>query len=303
MLLLSVALAVAAPAAAAPVADTAITVTGETLTDAQISQQANNYVRSILPPNPGFDQYARWNVPVCIKVSGIADVYAEMVTARIRNAAKAAAVTLAGPGCQPNLLVVFSPDAGSTAATIVRKRPRYFEAMNGTDLDRLRKASLPVRWWHAYALAGNSGVPAGQGSAALALPMFEGGGSVGGMTGGIPTTSSYNSSLIDTGISVGATSAVAIVDIPLATGKSLDAVADYVAMVTLAPSRLPPATPDANSILALFTDGAAPQSLSNWDNAFLVALYDMPMNRTALRQRGQLASRIGAEIKATDTPP
>ena len=51
---------------------------------------------------------------------------------------------------------------------------------------------------------------------------------------------------------LGITSAVVVVDIPLATGKPLDAVADYVALVALAPARLPPEQPAVPSIIGLF---------------------------------------------------
>ncbi len=302
MLPIFVALAVAAAPAppADPAPDTAITVTGERLTDAQISQQANNFIRSILPPNPQFDQYARWSVPICLKVTGIADVYAAHVADRIRAAATTAGIALARPGCRTNLSVVFSPDARITAAKIVRKKPKQIDRLNGIETDTLLKAALPVRWWHVLGPGG--GEPAGAPGAALMAPGFEGGGSVGGMAGNAVTTNSYSSSLIDTHIAVGATSAVAIVDLPLATGKSLDALSDYVAMVMLVPSRLPPAVPAAGSILALFGDGTPPAGLTNWDRAFLAALYRIQMNRTAIRQRGQLATRMAAEIKADPAP-
>jgi hypothetical protein len=123
------------------------------------------------------------------------------------------------------------------------------------------------------------------------------------MLGNVPTTSSYNSSLIDTHLAVGATSAVVVVDLPLATGKSLAALSDYLAMVTLAPSRMPPSAPIAGSILALFGNGTSPDGLTAWDRAFLRALYRIQMNRTALAQRGQLASRIKADMKAGAPPP
>ncbi len=301
MLMVALALALAEPPP--PPADAAITVTGERLTDAQITRQANNYIRSILPPNPSFGQYARWSVPVCIKVTGIADIYAARVAARIGSAATDAHIPLGRPGCRPNLSVVFSPDAATTTATILRKKPMQVYRLNGTETDRLLKAPLPVRWWHVLAPGGSSGEAAGRSGPALSLPGFEGGGSVGDMVGNdAVTTNSYSSSLIDTHLAVGATSAVAVVDIPLATGKPLDAVADYVAMVTLAPSHMPPAVPESRSVLALFGDPAAPLALTAWDRAFLAALYRIPMNRTAMLQRGQLAAQISAAIKAT-TPP
>ncbi len=306
MLPLLAILAVAAPAAPPPAqpADTTITVTNQRLTDAEISRQARNYVGSVMPPNPSYDQYARWTVPVCPKVTGIADPYAAIVETRIRNAAAAARITVARPGCKTNLSIVFSADSRVTAAVIVRRKPKQIDRLNGTETDTLLKAPLPVRWWHVLAPGGT--ITSSGDTAALGPGQAGGGsGTIGGSAGtsAAITTNSYSSSLIDTHLAVGATSAVAIVDIPLVTGKPLVAVADYLAMVTLAPARLPPATPASASILALFSAGdAAPAALTGWDKAFLAALYRMAMNRTARWQQNQIVTGIATDIKAAPVP-
>ena len=204
------------------------------LTDLEIIERTDNYIRSILPANPSFDQYARWAKPVCVKVSGIADTCSSTVANRVRIAATDAGIALAGAGCKPNLLVVFSFDARQTAAVIVRRRPAQIARLNGTEIDRLLNAPLPVNWGHVFDLGESGGIPAGPGGSALMTPIFQGGRSLADILGGTPVTQSYNSSLIDTHITVGVSSAVAVVDIPLATGTSLDALADYVAMVMLA---------------------------------------------------------------------
>lgn len=108
------------------------------------------------------------------------------------------------------------------------------------------------------------------------------------------STASYSSSLIDTHLSVGIIYAAAVVDVPLTTGHSLDAVTDYVAMVTLATMPLGVASPAVPSTLSLFTAPPAvpAPALTDWDSAYLVALSGMASNRKANRQRGQLVTAM-----------
>ncbi|MFZ4688210.1 MAG: hypothetical protein ACOYLS_03125 [Polymorphobacter sp.] len=280
---------VTAPATAP--SDAPITVTAPTVSDQQIESRANAYVRGVLPV-ASYNQYGRWTVAVCPKVTGITDDAAAIVAERVRAVAAAAAIPLAGPRCKPNLNIVFSEDSRRTAAVITRRRPGLIVRLSGTERDVLLKAPLPVRWWHGLEPGDGNGVALGPMSVALS--------SAGG-TSTLPVgpstvmTNSYNSSLIDTHLVIGMTSATAIVDVPLATGKSLDAVADYIAMVTLAPTRLPPDPPGVPSILGLFSNGDT--VVSDWDRAYLSALYRITLNRAALRQRRQLAGLIGDDIK------
>lgn len=143
----------AAAPADQPVEDKAITVTGSRLTDAAIAEGARAYVRNVLP-TPSHGQYARWADPVCAKVTGIDDVYATRVEARITDAARAAGVRLGKPGCKPNLSVIFTEDAATTVGVIVRKKPKQISGMARDDRERLLTAPLPVRWWHGIELRG-----------------------------------------------------------------------------------------------------------------------------------------------------
>lgn len=283
--------------AAAPVDAPAITVTGSRLTEAAVAENARSYVRSVLPV-PSYGQYARWADPVCIKVTGIDDSYAAMVQARIIDAARAASVRIAKAECKPNLSVVFTEDAAITVAAIVRKKPKQIARLNGTERATLLTAPLPVRWWHGIELRGADGRAAAP-AASSALMSAQSGGGVplaNILPADAPQTDSWSSSLINTQVAVWVTSGVVVVDIGLATGKPLGAVADYVAMVALAPMKLPPAAPAVPSILGLFATETPTTALSDWDKAFLATLYRIQMNRSGDRQTGQLVTGIKAEF-------
>lgn len=278
--------------AAAPLPED-ITVTGQRLPPEAIAPAARAFVDNMLPV-PVQGQYARWQAPICPKIIGVEDTVAERVSRRITTAAKSAAIAVAPPGCTPNLIVWFSPNARRDVAAILSKKPLSAEAISAEDRKRLLEAPMPVRWWHATQAGGSDGSGMNQNANATSNAQYLNSDGSATAVGGPQTssTSSYSSSLIDTHLSIGIIYAAAAVDIPLTNGYSLDSVADYVAMVTLAATPLTVAAPAVPSILGLF---AAPPTdaqlqLSAWDTAYLNALSHMAANRKANRQRGQLVS-------------
>ena len=272
-----------------------IVVTATPLIDAQIAEQAGAYVRGVLP-TPQYGQYARWAVPICIKVAGVEDAIAARVARRIEAAATEAKAQVAKPGCKTNLQIAFTPDAATTVKTIVRRQPKQIARLNGTERATLLDTPLPVRWWHGLELRDRDGSRAAPNASAALMSA--------GVAGGLPIgpetveTDSRTSSLIKSSVAVWVTSAVVVIDVTLATGKPLDAVADYVALAALAPMKLPPPVPGVPSILALFGTPDSPvDRLSRWDKAWLAALYSIPMARSGQRQRGDITARMTAAMK------
>jgi hypothetical protein len=81
-----------------------------------------------------------------------------------------------------------------------------------------------------------------------------------------------------------------IVDLTLAEGKYLKSIVDYAAMVGLAEIQLGSSPP--GSILSLFNSAAGGGRLTADDQTFLVALYDMPLDRPAYEQRQMLVNAL-----------
>ena len=297
MLAAVTALMLIAPATSAePAGDTPITVTGTRYSPAEAQARATAFVKAVLPL-PAYGQYGRWTVPVCLKLTGITEPAASVVAARVRAVAVAAGIAIARPGCRANLNIIFSEDGARTASVILRRRPGLVARLPVVEKTRLINEPLPVRWWYGFEVGDGSGVSAGAGAGSSAALNSAAGATA--LAQSMPVgpdavmTNSYSSSLINTNLSIAITSATAIVDVNLATGKSLEAVADHVAMVALAPTRLPPQAPGVPSILGLFSNGD--QRLSNWDSAYLAALYRMSLNRSGQRQRGQLIEALAKD--------
>jgi hypothetical protein len=287
-------------AAPEPATDAAITVTATRLTPAEAEARATSFVKAVLPP-PSYGQYGRWTVPVCVKVTGITDPAATRVTDRVRAVAATAGMAVGGPRCRANLNIIFSEDASRTTGVILRRRPGLVARLPAAAKTRLISEPLPVRWWYGEEVGDGSGVGAGAAGSATALATNAQGAALAATLPVGPdavATNSYSSSLIDTHLSVSITQATAIVDVTLATGKPLDAVADHVAMVTLAPTRLPPDPTGVPSILGLFSSGT--DTISSWDRAWLSALGTINLNRRSDRQRGQLIARMKDQLTGSD---
>lgn len=283
----------AEPAPSAP-----ITVIAPRPDPEKTAEVARAYAERVLP-EPKYGQLARWRAPVCVKVTGVDPVYAPRIEGRIQAVARAAEIPLAEAGCQPNLLVIFTPDARKTVEVIVTRKPRTLRRLTNEERRTIREAPLPVRWWYTIGPTDRNGIPAVPNSAALGAAQSSQGGV--SLLEAIPLnsetvmTDSYNGSLIDTNLIASVTGAVAVVDVPLATGVSLDALSEYLALVTLAPTKLPPTSPGVPSILDLFradTENAPPETLSRWDSAFLVGLYESVGSRRASWQRGQIVEHL-----------
>jgi len=108
----------------------------------------------------------------------------------------------------------------------------------------------------------------------------------------------YESSIISTLTNRTLTSAIVIIDTDHAMGRRLDALAAYAALVAFSEIRNLDATPDG-SILGMFASKEPPRDLTPQDTAFLRALYRMPLDRHAMRHRGQLVHEITRELSLT----
>ncbi len=293
------ALAIPVSAAAQPAPDDAtITVTGNRL-NAEAARAAASQLVKMLPPVPMAGQYARWNMPVCPVVAGIDDGLALRVASKLRDVATIAGVPVAPAQCKPNIVISFTDNAAAVAKRIVERRPVVLAGMPAGDRDAIVKGALPVRWWHGLRIESPDGRPATT-SGGVSVAAI-GSGEAPTQIGGNDTlfTDGFSSSLIDTHIRVSTVATTVLVDVNLATGYKLDAIAAYVAMAVLSQASLRQKADPALSILGLFNAGAVrPDDLTPYDRALLSAIYKAPTNRSGRAQRGAIAARIVDQLAA-----
>jgi len=239
---------------------------------------------------------ARWNRPICVGAVNLHPSVAQPIIDHISGVAEDLDVATGEPGCLPNVVLVFTDDPPAVAAAMVQADPKGFRLgartfhLSSGHLDAFLTGDRPVRWW-------TSSVPvnAETGQLAIRLPgdeVREGAGNpIAPMLRGI-SASRLNSQMRDDLVRT-----VIIVDVARAAEITPQQLADYLAFVALA--QLDPAGDVSRqaSVLNVFEDPASSPGFSDWDLAYLRALYrpGAPM-RT---DRRAVADGVAAEVART----
>ncbi len=150
--------------------------------------------------------------------------------------------------------------------------------------------TAPPRWWYTSDVRDKDGSPPsrdpppaiGLGNLNMSLPASDDASFV----------THRNTSVVSTEVIRVLGSATVVVDVARTDGLPLSAVSSFTAVVALAEIRPGAAPPD--SVLGLFNGGEILRTPTAWDVAFLRALYRLPLDRSAQRQRGRLVADVVA---------
>lgn len=260
-----------------------IVVIGQQKDDASVRRDAALFAQKV-SATPIAGQMARWKDPICPTAIGVDQKIANIVDRRVRNLAARIGAAVAKDNCKANLFVIFTPDANGLMGEIMRRRATIFTATEPAELKALRKSAMPIRWWYGSTTEGTDGRPLtlDPGGALLGINLPRSG------------RERYRvvSSLtrIDTDMRVNIDSATVLVDTVRSDGHKLSSVVDYAAFVALARIGISSKFDGVPSILNIFASGD--QALSDWDVAYLSALYRAPIDRPARDQRQFIASEM-----------
>ncbi len=278
-----------------------IRVIGREITEAELRKQANDFVRSTGVAN-GSDPVARWLEPVCPRVVGIKPEYAAIVESRMREIADLSGIKTGRLDCKANIVVSFTTDAAAVMRNISIKSPSRLAELPPHERSTLLNGNAPIRWWYNVRSQGADGMAVANSDSLLAGGEPTDGRSFSTATGGesaigngTQTVQAYRSTLIGTLAVRALFRANVVIDVNLAEGVPLDAVATYAAMVAFAETSLP-TRPMPNSILGLFDQGDRVTDPTDWDIALLRTLYSMPHDRAGWKQRRLL---VGAIVDAS----
>jgi len=245
----------------------------------EVRREAQEFVRQL---GAAERPVARWAEPVCPRVMGVSKEIGARVAAKIREVAREADIRVADVPCRTNIVVSFASDGAALTRAIAATAPGRLIDVAAEDRPALLDGDAPIRWWHATEMRTKNGLGT-TGNEAPPAARLDG-------PGGVPMAGEvffqYNSSIAGTQMVRVLKAATVIIDANRATGMPLDSVAAYAALVSLAEIQADDDTP-ANSILSLFQPGG-PRDLTTLDTNFLRALYKLPLDRTALAQRGLL---------------
>lgn len=290
---------------ATPEADQAIVVEGNPKTDAEIRTEAQTFVRAVAAAPNSSDQLARWNQPICPKVIGALPDEEKPILERIREVAKDAGIRLSKRRhCDPNIMVAFTSDPSGVVREVFEKQPRRAGSIPVAARGDLVDGAYPVRWWYDLKMEGRYGeAPAGDSPVLLhALDTLQGSVSMGsyaqseGQSGNV---SDYSSSMIGGKSRQSIDAATIVIDVNRVRKLSHDTLASFVAMVALAPLKLPPRPVPTPTITNLFSDTPddRAENLTEWDRAYLAALYEVAANRSADVQRSSMVAKIARNMR------
>lgn len=252
-----------APPAQTPAPETSTEVESVVVTAAPRAT-ISEFVRSIAEPVKRGGKLARWNRTVCPATLGLQREYAQYMNDRLAAVAMDAGLKVGKPGCRPDILVIVSADTETLLAEMAEDHKDFFAVRRWSyertnsggsqTFESFIQTDRPVRWWHV-----SETVPAdGRGFADD------------DKTVRVEATRTRSTMREDLAF------VIVVVDARQAQGIGYTALADYVAMASLAqlnpnvnPSQVP-------SILNLFERKGtpeAPEALTDWDRAYLKGLY------------------------------
>ena len=271
----------------APVRLEDVTVTGRPL-DSLI----RDFVSEVAEPNPRRG-LARWSGDICVGVANLRADAAQYLADRVSTVAEDLGLDPGQPGCTPTIMIVATGDGGELARTLVDERRRAFR-MGGSGMDRggvaladFRDADRPVRWWQmSMPVDSETGLRAtripGECRDACLDPVDY-----------APQINVFAASRLRTQIVDNIFRTIVIVDVDDVAQLSIQQLADYIAMVTLAQINPDADTSAYSSILNVFDDPESSPHLTDWDLAYLGGLYAAERNHLNRRaNRTEVAASI-----------
>ncbi|MFC5345785.1 hypothetical protein ACETK8_01950 [Brevundimonas staleyi] len=224
-----------------------------------------DFVDDVAAPNTGRN-LARWDQGVCVGAANLQAETAQYLVDRISTVAEDLDLRPGRPGCTPNILVIVSSEPRALTAALISRSPRSFRP-GGSGMDRggarlrdFRDGDRPVRWW-AVSVPTDSYTR----QRAIRLP--------GDCASCAPTILAPLPSRLSTRIVDNLDRVIVVVDLTKLEGVSVQQLADYIAMVSLAQIDPEADTGAYASILNLFEQPEAAESLTDWDLAYLEGLY------------------------------
>lgn len=266
----------------------------EIVVTAASRQQTQAFVSQMAAVPNTADQLGRWDEAICVGVAGLPARQGQFVADRIAQRAFAVGLEPGASGCRPNVTVVVAPDGNAMAQQMFDNEPSLFAHRYESGISTLGQAALtsfiatprPVRWWHVTRTVSADGE---------ILSSENTSNGAGGFSSEVVRSSG---SRLSSTTRQDFARVVIIVDGRSAGRVQLAALADYVAMVTLAQINPAAETADFPTIMNLFSDqGTPPAQLTQWDLAYLSGLYST--NREAASPTAQIID-IARRMAGTD---
>ena len=277
-----------------------IVVTGE-----RLHTILRDFVGDISTTSSGENQIARWDHRICTGVFGMTSRdQAQFVADRIAQRAFAAGLDAGGPGCRANIVIFVTPDAHALAQTLAANYRNLLAVHHDLNVGTRGQAAVqdfvsstrPVRWWHVTETVSAEGFRLNSANGHLAFN------DEGSMNMGTQVRV-FDPSRLRQSVRQDFNRVILVVDARQAAGKRLDALADYLAMVSLAQLSSHIETAAYPSVLNLFSSDQSVTGMTRWDVAYLDGLYHATRQaRSSAQQEGEITERMNRTLNSGEAP-
>jgi hypothetical protein len=266
-------------------------------------EKLHDFAQAYAAPAGGGGKMARWKYGVCPVVAGLPEAYTKFVTARVRQVAGMVGAPVAdAQSCKTNIDIVFTLNP-QVLLDDVRKKHRVFLGYHDAAEElHLAAVTHPVQAWYTTQTVDLNGstyiddklrnhggfyimVPRGSSYEQIFIPDAR----VANVTG----------SHLGDGISSELYHVIITVDPTKVQGQTVGALADYVAMLSLAQTQSFEACAPIASITNLVSHGCdaavTTSEISTNDLAYLQGLYRIDPRASFAHQQGDLVMQMSKE--------
>lgn len=254
-----------------------------------LKEPAQKFVKTVTVETD--EQIAKFQNEVCPAVYGMPQAYVDVIVDRMRTVARDSGLPVADKDCGPNVIVMVADDARDLVNMMRTERRLAFNKLELSAIRRLVQGERTVRSWHTMELRGADGRP---------MQSIEFAGRL------VPAITGVLPSRIQKSVRHDLELAFVIFDLSAIDGLSLQQIADHAAMRAFARTSIEPATLAGQSILTMFSDirqdNAPAGGLTEWDAAYLKALYATNNTVSASMQRANMARLVRSEVREAERP-
>ncbi|MEZ5973127.1 MAG: hypothetical protein R3C31_15050 [Hyphomonadaceae bacterium] len=269
-----------------------------------LEEAARAFAREVAAPPAREDQLTRFESRVCPGIVGLSARQGQFVVDRISQRALELNLEVGTPGCRANILVIVTNNPDGVAQALADEQ-RYLMANYGMQenlntrgaeaLADFVETNRPIRWWHVSQTQTADGQVLGHTNPyGRLISVFE------QEFRGTEVTrqSMANFGRLSRPTLQSVRNVVVIVDATGARNVRVDALADYIAMVSLSQTEPDANTDGYDTILNLFSDPPSGETgMTEWDLAYLQGLYSGRGNQVdASWQNRTIARRMRDEL-------
>jgi len=290
-------LAASAPIAGAQSLPTEnVTVSGQKLAP---EEKLRDFIRGYTARSGVGAKMARWKAGICPIVTGLPEAHSKFVIERVRQVAGQVGAPVAAAGCKSNIDIVFTLHPQVLLDGIRKKHHVLLGYHDAAEEERLATVSHPVQAWYTTQTVDL------QGSTSIDDKLRNHGGFYIDNPGGMqyppifvpdaPAVHVTGSHLGD-GLASELFHVVITVDLARVQGQTVGALADYVAMLSLAQTQAfetcEPVSSITNLVSAGCDAGLNAGGVTANDLAYLQALYRIDPRGSFAHQQGDLAYQM-----------